>query len=413
MTDPRAILHVDMDAFYASVEILDDPSLVGQPVIVGGTGNRGVVAACSYEARAWGVRSAMPSVRARRLCPHAVFLPGRFDRYTEVSARLHEILHDVTPLVEGISLDEAFLDVAGARRLLGPAPEIAAAIRRRIADELGLAASVGVATCKMIAKMASEAAKPSASPTGAVPGAGVFVVGAGDEVAFLHPHPVRALWGVGPATHRRLERFGVVTVGDLAALPVDTLIGALGPAVGRHLHDLAWARDARPVVPDQVAKSIGHEETFATDLRHPEVLHVEIVRQSDAVASRLRQAGMAGRTVTIKVRFADFRTITRSRTAPAPVEGGLDIARLAAELLAAVDCSEGVRLLGVSASNLVERGAEQLSFDGAEPASVTRAVDDVRRRFGDAAVGPASLLGGRGLELKRRGDQQWGPSEPS
>ncbi len=423
MTDALglSILHVDMDAFYASVEILDDPSLAGKPVIVGGTGNRGVVAACSYEARAWGVRSAMPSVRAKRLCPHAVFLPGRFHRYIELSAQLHQIFLDFTPLVEGISLDEAFLDVAGARRLLGPAPLIARGIRARIADEMGLPASVGVATCKMIAKMASEAAKPTASPGGAVPGRGVFVVEPGEELAFLHPHPVRALWGVGPATHRRLERFGVETVGDLAALPVDTLVGALGPAAGRHLHDLAWARDPRAVVPDQVAKSIGHEETFGTDLRDPDALHVEVVRQSDAVATRMRKAGVAGRTVTLKVRFPDFRTITRSRTAPAAIDSGLGLARLAAELLAAVDCSEGVRLLGVSASNLVERQAEQLSFDetghrsatGADPAPVAQAIDDVRRRFGDAAVGPASLIRGGALKLKRQGDQQWGPSAGS
>ncbi len=419
--DGLSILHVDMDAFYASVEILDDPSLAGKPVIVGGTGSRGVVAACSYEARAWGVRSAMPSVRAKRLCPHAVFLPGRFDRYIELSAQLHQIFLDFTPLVEGISLDEAFLDVAGARRLLGPAPTIAAGIRARIRDEMGLPASVGVATCKMIAKMASEAAKPAASPGGAVPGRGVFVVEPGEELAFLHPHPVRALWGVGPATHRRLERFGVETVGDLAALPVQTLVGTLGPAAGRHLHDLAWARDPRAVVPDQVAKSIGHEETFGTDLRDPDVLHVEVVRQSDAVATRMRKAGMAGRTVTVKVRFPDFRTITRSRTAPAPIDSGQELARLAAELLAAVDCSQGVRLLGVSASNLVERQAQQLSFDetgprsgrGSDQAPVARAVDDVRRRFGDAAVGPASLIRGGTLKLKRQGDQQWGPSAPS
>ncbi len=424
-----------MDAFYASVEILDDPSLAGKPVIVGGTGARGVVAACSYEARAWGVRSAMPSVRAKRLCPHAVFRPGRFHRYIELSQQLHRIFLDFTPLVEGISLDEAFLDVAGARRLLGPAPVIAARIRARIGAEMGLPASVGVATSKMIAKMASEAAKPTASPTGAVPGRGVFVVAPGEELAFLHPHPVRALWGVGPATHRRLERFGVVTVGDLAALPVDTLVGALGSSLGRHLHELAWARDPRPVVPEQAVKSIGHEETFAADMFDLDALHVEVVRQSDAVATRMRKAGMAGRTVTVKIRFPDFRTITRSRTAPAPVESGPDLARLAAELLAAVDCSEGVRLLGVSASNLVERQGEQLSFDddgsdddggdddgrrrrdegaegsgGSGSAPVAQAVDDVRRRFGDAAVGPASLIRGGALKLKRQGDQQWGPS---
>ena len=425
VSDRLSILHVDMDAFYASVEVLDDPSLAGRPVIVGGTGGRGVVASCSYEARAWGVRSAMPSARARRLCPRAVFLPGRFDRYIEVSGQIREIFLGFTPLVEPISLDEAFLDVTGARRLLGSGPQIAVAIRRRILEELGLPASVGVSTCKFIAKMASVAAKPTASPGGPVPGVGVWVVAPGEELAFLHPHPVRALWGVGPATHARLERFGVRTVGDLAALPVDTLVGALGPAQGRHLHELAWGRDARAVEPDHTVKSIGHEETYATDHRDPDVLHVEVVRQADAVATRMRKASVVGRTVTLKVRFADFRTITRSRTVPAPMESGLELARLAGELLDAVDCSGGVRLLGVSVSNLVERQAEQLSFDDAPPpgprdqganevgaAQVAEAIDVVRRRFGDAAVGPASLIRGGSLKLKRQGDQQWGPSAP-
>ena len=285
------ILHVDMDAFYASVEVLEDPSLAGKAVIVGGTGDRGVVASCSYEARAYGVRSAMPSGRARRLCPRAVFLPGSFDRYADYSRRLHEVLLSFTPLVEGIALDEAFLDVGGARRLLGTAPEIGAAIRRRIADDLHLNASVGVATCKLIAKLASEAAKPTASPSGAVPGPGVLVVEPGEEIAFLHPHPVQALWGVGPATRARLDRFGVRTVGDLAALPVETLVGALGQSLGRHLHDLAWARDDRPVEPDRAVKSIGHEETFGQDLFDVDRLHAQVVRQCDAVATRLRRAG--------------------------------------------------------------------------------------------------------------------------
>jgi DNA polymerase-4 len=420
--DRLSILHVDMDAFYASVEVLDDPSLKGKPVIVGGSGARGVVASCSYEARAWGVRSAMPSVRAQRLCPAAVFVPGRFERYHELSGQLHDIFLGFTPLVESISLDEAFLDVSGARRLIGSGPEIAAAVRRRILEEMGLPASVGVAAVKFIAKMASVAAKPTASPTGPVPGAGVFVVGVGEELAFLHPHPVRALWGVGPATHQRLERFGVRTVGDLAALPVDTLVGALGQSLGRHLHELAWARDSRAVVPEHTVKSIGHEETFAVDHRDVDVLHVEVVRQADAVANRMRKAGVAGRTVTLKIRFHDFRTITRSRTAPAPMETGIDLARVAGELLAAVDCSEGVRLLGLSASNLVGRQAEQLSFDDPPdvggngsgdvpgPAPVAQAIDDVRKRFGDDAVGPAALIRGGKLKLKRPGDQQWGPA---
>ncbi|MCA1683276.1 MAG: DNA polymerase IV [Actinobacteria bacterium] len=413
----RAILHVDMDAFYASVEVLEDPSLAGKAVVVGGTGNRGVVASCSYEARAYGVRSAMPSGRAKRLCPHAVFLPGSFERYADYSRRLHEVLLSFTPLVEGIALDEAFLDVGGARRLLGPAPQIGASIRRRITDDLGLSASVGVATCKFVAKLASEAAKPTASPSGAIPGAGVFVVEPGEEIAFLHPHPVEALWGVGPATRARLERFGVRTVGDLAALPVDTLVGALGQSLGRHLHDLSWARDDRPVEPERAVKSIGHEETFATDLFDVDRLHVQVVRQCDAVATRLRRAGVAGRTVTLKVRFGDFRTITRSRTVARPLRAGPAVARVAAELLDGVDCGPGVRLVGVSVSNLGPPEAEQLRLD--DPVApdeevaadeVATAVEAVRARFGDTAVGPAALVGSDGLRLRRTGDQQWGPS---
>ena len=215
----RVILHVDMDAFFASVEVLDDPTLAGLPVIVGGSGARGVVAACTYEARRFGVHSAMPSSVARRLCPHAVFVDGRFHRYVEESAKLHAIFHSVTPLVEGISLDEAFLDVTGSRQLLGDGPTIAEAIRRRVSDELHLDCSVGIGRSKLMAKLASKAAKPSASPSGVTAGAGIVVVPADAELAFLHPLPVRALWGVGPVTGRRLESLGILTVGDIAALP--------------------------------------------------------------------------------------------------------------------------------------------------------------------------------------------------
>jgi DNA polymerase-4 len=402
-----------MDAFFAAVEILEDPTLAGKAVIVGGSGPRGVVAACSYEARAYGVRSAMPSTRARRLCPHAVFVAGRHELYGEYSARLHEVLVSFTPLVEGIALDEAFLDVTGGARLFGDGVTIAAAIRMRVRDELGLWASVGVATCKLIAKLASEAAKPKASPRGPVPGPGVVQVAPGDELAFLHPLPVQVLWGVGPATLQRLDRFGVRTVGDLAHLPEATLVGALGQANGHHLRALAWAKDDRAVEPGRPVKSIGHEETFATD-RHDAVdLHRELVRQADAVASRLRHHGSVGRTVTIKVRFGDFRTITRSRTVSSPLRAGIAISRIATELLDAVDVAEGVRLLGVSVSNLANDDGAQLSLD--ELASgpwdeVAEAVDNVRERFGDDAVGPATALGKKRFRLKRPGDQQWGPT---
>jgi DNA polymerase-4 len=419
----RTILHVDMDSFYASVEILADPSLRGRPVIVGGSGSRGVVASCNYEARSYGVHSAMPSVRAQRMCPHAVFVHGRFDAYSDYSRRFHEIFRSYTPLVEGISLDEAFLDVTGSRRLFGDGAAIGAAIRRRIREEVGLECAVGVGRSKFIAKLASKAAKPTPSSSPGrppAPGAGVVVVDPAREIEFLHPLPVGALWGVGPATRKRLERFGIVSVGDLAAMPVDTLVGALGQAQGRHLYDLAWARDDRPVVPDSKPKSIGHEETYAADLHDLRALGHEAVRMGDAVGHRLRKAGMEGRTVTIKVRFHDFRTITRSSTLPTPTATATVIAGVAKELLTSIDPGSGVRLFGISVSNLVDVQDEQLTLDAVLPRDAegvdqpgwddaSRAVDAIRERFGDGAVGPAALVDADGLHLKRQGDTQWGP----
>ena len=403
-----------MDAFYASVEVLHDPALSGRPVIVGGTGDRGVVASCSYEARVYGVHSAMPSTRARRLCPHAVFLAGRYDLYSDYSRRIHEVFRSFTPLVEGIALDEAFLDVSGARRLFGEPPVIASAIRARIHDDLGLTASVGVATSKFVAKLASEAAKPRADRRGTRAGQGIVVVAPGEELAFLHPLPVQSLWGVGPATRQRLERFGVRTIGDLAALPEATLVTALGAAVGRHLHQLAWAHDDRAVEPDQQAKSIGHEETYARDHHELATLHREAVRLADSVASRLRKHELAGRTVNIKVRFHDFRTITRSRTVPAAVDSGPDIARVASGLLEHVDPSPGVRLFVVSVSNLIDQRTRQLALDEVDGSGrVTAAVDRIRGRFGERAVGPATLVDDTGLRVKRQGDTQWGPPGPA
>jgi DNA polymerase-4 len=403
-----------MDAFYAAVEVLEDPSLAGKAVIVGGEGARGVVAACSYEARVFGVHSAMPSTRARRLCPHAIFLPGRHDLYRDYSRRIHEVFRSFTPLVEGIALDEAFLDVAGARRLFGSPREIATHIRTRVREHAGLDASVGAATSKFVAKLASEAAKPTADHRGIQAGPGVVVVAPGEEVAFIHPKPVQALWGVGPATRQRLERFGVRTIGDLAALPEDTVVSALGAAVGRQLHRLAWAVDDRAVQPDLPTKSIGHEETYARDHHELATLQLEAVRLADSVASRLRRHQLVGRTVNIKVRFHDFRTITRSRTVAAPVDAGPDIARVATELLEGVDPSPGVRLFGVSVSNLDHGGTRQLTLDGVDATGwvgVGAAVDEIRDRFGDRAVGPATLVERGELRVKREGDTQWGPGE--
>lgn len=413
----RTILHVDMDSFYASVEVLLDPTLSDKPVIVGGDGERGVVASCNYEARAYGVHSAMPSVRAKRLCPQAVFLHGRFDVYIDFSRRIHDVFRGFTPLVEGISLDEAFLDVTGARRLFGTGAEIGRAIRERVHDEIGLDCAVGVGPSKFIAKLASKAAKPTPSRDGTIAGHGVLVIEPGQELAFLHPLPVRAIWGVGPATQKRLERFGIVTVADLAALPLDTLVGALGKAQGAHLHNLAWARDDRPVVPDQKPKSVGHEETYAKDHHELAPLHREAVRMADAVARRLRQAGLVGRTITIKVRFHDFHTVTRSATLPAPTATAALIATVAKDLLRGVDPGPGVRLFGVNVSNVADAADEQLTLEGAVvegelPAAwseASRAVDAIRERFGEAAVGPAVLADADGLHLKRQGDTQWGP----
>jgi DNA polymerase-4 len=404
----RAVLHVDLDAFFASVEVLDDPSLAGKPVIVGGAGRRGVVAACTYEARRFGVHSAMPSMRAKALCPHAVFLPGRYARYSEMSERFHDVLHRVTPLVEGLALDEAFLDVTGAQRLFGDPRTIAERIRSEVRDDLGLSASVGAATSKFLSKLASEAAKPKASRTNVTPGEGVVVVEPGTELAFLHPLPVHALWGVGPATLARLSRFGVETVGDLAGLPLATLVSALGTSAGQHLHELAWGRDLRPVEPDRAVKSVSHEETYAEDLFERAELEREALRLGEGVAARLRRAGLAARTVNVKVRYHDFSTITRAVTAATPVDTGVAVGRLAVELLATVETSPGVRLLGVGASNLVDGATRQLSLDdGWGPA--TEAIDRVRARFGDGAVVPAAVLG---VGLKRTGAAPWGPSSP-
>jgi DNA polymerase-4 len=412
-----------MDAFYASVEVLDDSSLVGRAVIVGGTGRRGVVASCSYEARAYGVRSAMPSERARRLCPHAVFVAGRFSRYAEVSGQIHEIFHRYTPLVEGISLDEAFLDVTGVLRLFGPAPLIADSIRRAVATELGLSCSVGVAPVKFLAKLASEAAKPTADLRGTISGPGVVVVAPGEELEFLHPLPIEALWGVGPATAARLRGLGVTTVGELSRVPPDALESAIGRANGAHLARLAQGIDERAVEPDRDVKSVSHEETYPVDRRDEAELHVEVIRMSDSVAARLRRAGLAGRTVTLKVRYGDFATKTRSRTCATPLSDGPAISSVAGELLRGVDVGPGVRLLGVGVSNLSAAGvepAEQMSLDlddtgaGAgrdRQASASDAVDAIRDRFGDKAVGPAALLGRQGLRVKRSGDTQWGPAE--
>ena len=410
-------LHVDMDAFYAAVEIRRRPELRGKPVVVGGTGSRGVVAAASYEARYYGIHSAMPSARARRLCPHAVFLPGDHSHYGEVSARVMAVLRDVTPLVEPLSLDEAFLDVRGAARLLGPAPELAARIRARILEQEQLTCSVGVASTKFMAKLATERAKPRAGPSGPERGPGVYVVEAGTELDFLHPLPVTALFGVGPATSRRLLRLGIETVGDLASLSESAAVAALGAATGRQLHRLANGIDDRPVIVNRLPRSISHEETFARDLHTTAELEAEATRLADAVARRLRTSNLQSRTITLKLRFGDFKTITRSMTLPDPTDGTRDLVAAAHELLAQIDVAPGVRLLGVGASGLVETSARQLTFgldaseDGPEDnEAADRVTDKIRDRFGASAIGPAAAIReGRGMRPVSDADQRWGP----
>ena len=420
------ILHVDMDAFFAAVEVLDDPKLQGLPVIVGGTGSRGVVASCSYEARATGVRSAMPMVEARRRCPRAVVLDGRHARYGEVSRQLHEVFEVFTPFIEPISLDEAFLDVSGGHRLFGSSMEIAQAIRARVREDLKLSCSVGIARCKLLAKLASKAAKPIASPGGPLPGPGIVVVDPERELEFLHPRPVSDLWGVGPRTAERLARYGIATIGDLAAVDPAHLVRFVGRAAGAQLHELAWARDDRPVLMGQAVKSVGHEETFAVDIHDPERLRLEVTRMADAVSSRLRASDLGGRTVTVKLRYGDFTTITRSHSLHRPVASSAELVKIAAALLSGADVHPGVRLLGVSVSSLearAEDAGEQLSFwDPAslgpgegQAASAARCdldavVDAIRERFGVASVGPAALVGGSGLRVKQLGDSPWGPS---
>ncbi len=434
----RTILHVDMDAFYASVEQHRRPELQGKPVVVGGTGARGVVAAASYEARAYGVRSAMPSLRAQRLCPHAVFVAGDHALYGEVSGRIMEIFRSITPLVEPLSLDEAFLDVTGAGRLHGDGPTIAALVRAAVLETEGLHCSVGVAPNKFLAKLATEQGKPRASIQGPIPGAGVTVVRPGDERAFLRPLPASALWGVGPKTLEKLTRIGVGTIADIEQLPVQVLVRTLGDASGHHLHRLSHAVDDRPVVADGRPKSIGHEETFPVDITDVDELHIHLVRMADAVAQRVRRHHLPGRTVTIKVRFGDFSTITRSSTVPRPIDSGPSITRAATDLLSHVDVGTGIRLFGVTLSNLVDGtvdtvptqltlgdmgGSDEVaesgdrtsasarpSAAGREWSAVTEVIDAVRARFGSDAVVPAALVGEERRTF-RPGERQWGPND--
>jgi len=381
------VLHVDMDAFYASVELRRRPELRGLPMIVGGTGSRGVVLSATYECRAFGVHSAMPMMRARRLCPQAVVVPPDFPTYQEASAGVMEVFRAVTPLVEPISLDEAFLDIGGAARRLGGPAQIGEWVRARVADEQGITCSVGVASTKFVAKLASQRCKPD----------GLLVVPRDAVVAFLHPLPVGALWGVGERTEEQLVRLGLRTVGDIANTPASTLQRALGPAAGAHLAALAWGRDPRRVTPHEPDKSIGAEETFGRDVDDPAVVHRELLRLCERTAARLRSGGWQGRTVSIKVRFADFTTISRARTLSDATDVGRTIYDTARELFDALGLQRArLRLVGVRVEGLRPAATTPHQLLLGERASGWReaeqAVDRAARRFGAGAVRPAALV---------------------
>lgn len=380
------IMHVDMDAFFVSVELRTRPELRGKPVIVGFPGERSVVLSGSYEARAFGVKSAMPMAVAMRMCPQAVVIEPRHKLYYEVSGQLMAIFESITGLVEPLSVDEAFLDVTGALRRLGPPRGIGELIRRRVAAELGITASVGIAETKFVAKIASTRCKPD----------GLLLIGPDQTVPYLHSLPVGALWGVGAKTKEVLAKMGISTVADVAATPVSSLKKVLG-ATGEHVHQLAWGVDPRPVTPVRLEKSIGAEETFATDTDDDALLRRELLRLSHRTAGRLRSSGMVARTVALKLRFADFSTITRSRTVQTPVDSAQLIYAVALQLLESVGTrAMAVRLVGVRAEQLEEtaRTSLQLSIDRRDDnwRAAEQALDEVARKFGNKSVLPARLM---------------------
>jgi len=381
------VLHADLDAFYPSVEVLKDPALAGRPVIVGGTGSRGVVMSASYEARVTGVLSAMPASRARRLCPEGIFVPPDFEAYLAYSRRVREVFDSFSPVVEPLALDEAFLDLKGAGRMW-PAPAVLGeALRCAVREATGLVVSVGIAANKFLAKLGSSRTKPD----------GMVVVRPGEVESFLHPLPVEDLWGVGEQTAAVLARLGLRTVGDVARVPQETLERVFG-ALGSQLAALAAGRDDRPVVADAARKSVGAEETFERDLTQDvQILHA-LLHLADRVASRLRAQGNSGRTVTVKIRFGNFTTITRSKTLAHDADSATVIYGAARALLAAGLASrptqKTIRLLGVSVSQLSDWPASvQLSLARSPRwAEADRALDRVRQRFGDAALGFGALI---------------------
>ncbi|WP_245861505.1 DNA polymerase IV [Compostimonas suwonensis] len=377
-----------MDAFFASVELLGRPELRSAPVVIAHTGARSVVTSANYVARRFGVRSAMPLAVALRHCPGAVVLPPHMEEYRRYSAEVMGIFSEVTPLVEQLSIDEAFLDVAGARRLLGSPGTIAKLVRERVYERTGLTCSVGAASTKFVAKLASTHSKPD----------GLLIVPAEGTIGFLHPLPVGALWGVGAATEQSLTRLGIRTVADLAHTPLATLERAVGVASGRHLHELAWGRDPRSVSTESIEKSIGHETTFEIDLDDDAAIRRELLRLSDQVGARLRRSGAVARTVVLKLRYSDFTTVTRSRSLPEATSVGR---RIYDEIVIAFDslgvagrAGRAVRLVGVRTEHLESEGSVLASLwdPDSEWREAEAAVDEVVARFGRGSVRPASLV---------------------
>jgi DNA polymerase-4 len=388
-----SIIHLDLDAFYASVEQLDDPGLRGRPVIVGGTSGRGVVCAASYEARRFGVRSAMPTVEARRRCPEGVFLPPRFERYGDLSRAVFAVYRRYTPLVEPLSLDEAFLDVTGSRALHGEPEPIARKVKGEVREATGLTVSAGVADCKMAAKIASDLGKPD----------GLVAVPPGTTAAFLAPLPVARLWGVGKVTEQALRALGIATIGDLARFPEQVLVERFGTQ-GAHMRALARGDDPRPVVPGEEARSIGAEDTFERDLAGQDALLPQLLDQCVRVARRLREGGLRGRVVTLKIKYADFEQLTRRSTMPHPTDDAGEIYRSIREDLGRAGLDRPVRLTGVTVSGFdaVEGAPAQLGLFGKVPGQAPRdgdgkrdalnaALDALADRFGEGAVKPATL----------------------
>ena len=387
MLEHSTILHVDMDAFFASVSELDYPQYRGKPLVVG-AGSRGVVLSANYAARKFGIRAAMPVARAQRMAPTAIFIPPDHERYSEVSRRVMEIFFEYTPYVEPLSLDEAFLDVTGSRRLFGSGRDIAQAIRKRVSDQEKITCSVGISTTKFIAKLASGRCKPD----------GVLEIAHDRILTFLHPLPVNEIWGVGPKTNEELQRLGLRTVADIAHTPIETLKRALGESAGVALYELAWARDYREVVPDAPEKSISAAETFSYDLENREEIFRELLRLTERATHRLRKRELRSKTIGLKVRFSDFTTITRSKTVALPINGTHEIYEIAKDLFLALKIDGArIRLLGVSLENLSdETGAvEQLELGEREVGwrEAQAAIDRAIMRFGRGSVLPARLVG--------------------